>query len=165
MGYNDTTYMTDFYRYDPQNNQWATVASIGGIPRYWSFGFSLGNYGYVGTGSYHNISVPIKTNDFWRLSDCDGSPVGIISIPSNVENYNMIISVTSGKELQLNYEIGSEQDVLFSLYNGAGQLIVNTPLPVHSSNRHITKNLQSGIYFYTVGNSSHVLTNGKVVVN
>jgi N-acetylneuraminic acid mutarotase len=63
-GYNDTAttnYLKDFYEYDPQLNTWTKKQNFGGTARQLAVGFSLGNFGYVGTGDDGTI-----LKDFWR---------------------------------------------------------------------------------------------------
>src|SRR6185436_3809242 len=93
LGYNDTTYMTDFYQYNPSNDTWATVASIGGVPRYSGFAFTIGSDGYSGTGSYAGTSAPISNATFWRFSDCGGSGLSIQENPG--QGNSVSISVTN----------------------------------------------------------------------
>lgn len=50
-----------FYRFDPSNETWSTVATLP-VPRTSAVGFSIDNYGYVGTGDLD----PGSTNDFWQ---------------------------------------------------------------------------------------------------
>ncbi len=45
------------------NAQWAAKASYPGAGRYWAVGFSIGNKGYVGTGTSDALA---KQNDFWE---------------------------------------------------------------------------------------------------
>jgi N-acetylneuraminic acid mutarotase len=55
-------YMTTLYQYDPSQDKWTAKAPFPGTPRYTSYMFSIGNYGYLGMGdgSYGYV------NDFWR---------------------------------------------------------------------------------------------------
>ncbi len=165
MGYNDTTYMTDFYRYEPSINTWSIIASIGGIPRYWGFAFAIDHYGYSGGGSYFNISTPLKVDDFWRFSECDGEPIGIIAVPGTRDNYFMNVIASGNQELHLTYDIGQERNVVFQLYNSLGQIVLNTELSSNSFDRIVNHNLSPGVYIYTVSAPSKVLVKGKVMIN
>jgi N-acetylneuraminic acid mutarotase len=51
-GFDGTYYHNDFYSYDPSNNTWSTIASYPDSAMSGAIGFSLGNLGYVGGGSY-----------------------------------------------------------------------------------------------------------------
>jgi len=60
-GNGSTTYLGDFWEYDPSNNAWTQKANFGGGARYGAVGFSIGTKGYIGTG--YNGSY---RNDFWE---------------------------------------------------------------------------------------------------
>jgi N-acetylneuraminic acid mutarotase len=60
-----TTYMSDFWEYDPSTNAWTQKANFGGTARYGAVGFSIGSKGYVGTG-YNGGVWPYYFNDFWE---------------------------------------------------------------------------------------------------
>ncbi|MBK8505893.1 MAG: beta-propeller fold lactonase family protein [Saprospiraceae bacterium] len=53
----------DFWEYDPSSNSWVQKADFGGTARHWASGFTIGDKGYLGTGS-NNISG--GTEDFWQ---------------------------------------------------------------------------------------------------
>jgi N-acetylneuraminic acid mutarotase len=56
-------YHKDFYQYDPSSDAWTRKADLAGQARCFSVGFSIGNYGYIGSGigsAYGGLS------DFWR---------------------------------------------------------------------------------------------------
>jgi N-acetylneuraminic acid mutarotase len=62
--------MNDFWEYDPGSTPggpgtWTQKSNIGGAGRFSPIGFSIGNKGYVGTGT--TIGV-VKTNDFWEYN-------------------------------------------------------------------------------------------------
>lgn len=52
----------DFWEYDPALNIWTQKADFGGGKRYNAAGFSIGNKGYIGTGS----DGYVRKNDFWE---------------------------------------------------------------------------------------------------
>ncbi len=164
MGYNDTSYLTDFYKYDPIVDQWSTVASIGGIPRYWTFSFGIGNYGYVGVGSYAGVANPIRTAEFWRFEECDGSPVGVLNYQAQKNNFIIDVNAINKSSLVLNYKNNQDRGSVFNLYDALGQLIIASELASHSGTIHLSVLLNSGIYFYSVENINGTLSSGKVVV-
>ncbi len=62
-GYDGTTRLKDFWRYDSQTNYWTQIAEFPGDARNAAVGFSAAGKGYVGTG-YNNDRV--RLNDFWE---------------------------------------------------------------------------------------------------
>ena len=52
----------DFWEWDQATDTWSQKADFGGAARYGAVGFSIGNYGYIGTG-YDNYG---ETKDFWE---------------------------------------------------------------------------------------------------
>ncbi len=164
MGFNDTTFLTDFSQYDPISDHWTIVASIGGIPRYAAFAFMLDNYGYVGGGSYY-ISDPIRTNDFWRFGDCDGTPVGMVPGPSHHNSVSMAVSSEYRKGIILDYDMGDERNAKFVFYNSLGQQILSVNLLSNKNKMTLSIPLSSEIYFYSVTSDERKLASGKVIVN
>lgn len=56
--------LEDFWEYDPANNSWTQKTNFGGGKRLMAVGFSIGNYGYIGTGVPDNAAY--LSNDFWK---------------------------------------------------------------------------------------------------
>lgn len=82
MGYVGTglylsTYLADFYSYDPSSDTWTQLGDFGGAERQAAIAFTLDGYGYVGTGYNKNY-----LNDMWRYDASDDSWTSIPSLPS-----------------------------------------------------------------------------------
>ncbi|MCL2289561.1 MAG: hypothetical protein FWC34_02490 [Bacteroidetes bacterium] len=61
----------DFWEYDPSTNTWTQKADFGGGERAGAVGFSIGDRGYVGTGSFefaNSPPYPTGLNDFWEYN-------------------------------------------------------------------------------------------------
>jgi len=56
-------YYIDFWEWDQSSNVWTQKADFGGMKRYKAVGFSIGNKGYIGTGT---DTSGYSTNDFWE---------------------------------------------------------------------------------------------------
>ncbi|HYV90676.1 MAG TPA: T9SS type A sorting domain-containing protein [Chitinophagales bacterium] len=56
-----SSYLNDFWEYDPATNAWTQKANFGGTPRCFAIGFSIGSKGYIGTGTDGSYR-----NDFWE---------------------------------------------------------------------------------------------------
>lgn len=76
-------YNSDFYRYDPSNDSWTSLANFPGGPRSFGYGVENGGKGYVGFGlvatsqtnvTYHKDLWEFDpTNNTWtQLADCPG---------------------------------------------------------------------------------------------
>src|SRR5437867_3672043 len=62
-GLNGTsTFLSDFWEYDPLTNVWTQKADFGGGARAGAAGFSIGSKGYIGTGGGASNSY----KDFWE---------------------------------------------------------------------------------------------------
>lgn len=53
----------DFYRYDPASDVWTKKASFPGGPRFLAAGFSIGNQGFISTGS---DTLGLNQSDCWQ---------------------------------------------------------------------------------------------------
>jgi hypothetical protein len=71
MGYNSglNIRLSDFYRYDAENDTWFGVADFPGAARTNAVAFVLNNKGYVGTGYDDNQNV---LSDFWQYDPAVG---------------------------------------------------------------------------------------------
>jgi len=58
--------LNDCWQYNASTNSWSSLPNVGGGPRYFGAGFSLGNTIYVGTGFVN--TQPGETSDFWGLT-------------------------------------------------------------------------------------------------
>lgn len=58
-------YLKDFYRYDAETNTWEQMPDFPGAARRDAVAFSLGNYGFVGTGRADNAEL---FKDFYRFN-------------------------------------------------------------------------------------------------
>ncbi|MBK9638051.1 MAG: T9SS type A sorting domain-containing protein [Bacteroidetes bacterium] len=56
------TFRNEFFKYDPNLNQWTQLTNFPGTARTGSVGFSIGSKGYVGTGRDNNGN----TDQFWE---------------------------------------------------------------------------------------------------
>lgn len=73
------TLTNNFYQYDPATNTWTQKASVPGNARRGAVGFSIGDYGYIGTGET-NVS-PYEQNDFYKYNPATDSWTTIASLP------------------------------------------------------------------------------------
>lgn len=68
------SYLKDFWEYDPVADSWTQKANFGGGTRCYAIGFSIGGYGYAGTGqdtatvNYYGdlVTALINKKDFWQ---------------------------------------------------------------------------------------------------
>lgn len=70
-GFNDdqeVEELGDFWRYDPDKDEWTEVAAFAGTARYSAVAFTLGDQGYVGTGFDGSY-----LKDFWRYDPNDNT--------------------------------------------------------------------------------------------
>jgi N-acetylneuraminic acid mutarotase len=58
--------LKDFWEYDPSADSWTQKADFSGCARIDASGFSIGNRGYIGTGTGHIL--PGVYNDFWEFN-------------------------------------------------------------------------------------------------
>lgn len=61
-GYDGEDRLSDFFKYDVEQNNWTQIADFPGEPRQGAVAFSADGNGYVGTG-YDGL---VKYNDFWK---------------------------------------------------------------------------------------------------
>lgn len=80
LGYNreeDNEELGDFWKYDPDADEWTQVSSFGGTARYNAVAFAIGSKAYVGTG-YDGDKY---NGDFWEYDAADDLWKEIASFP------------------------------------------------------------------------------------
>jgi N-acetylneuraminic acid mutarotase len=70
----------DWWEYDPGTNSWTQKANFTGGPRMHSTGFTIGNYGYVGTG--RDLSG-IEKSDLYRYDPATNTWTTMASMPGS----------------------------------------------------------------------------------
>lgn len=68
----------DWWEYDPGTNSWTQKASFPPGPRMHPTSFTIGNYGYVGTGRDNSY---VEQNDLWRYDPATNSWSPMASMP------------------------------------------------------------------------------------
>jgi N-acetylneuraminic acid mutarotase len=69
-GFDDVSFKSDFWKFDPSANVWTQKADFGGGVRYLGTGFSVGNKGYAGMGIYGYYAWG---KDMWEYSPASNS--------------------------------------------------------------------------------------------
>lgn len=86
LGYGNSPYpWDDFYRFDPIQNTWETIAVFAGGPRYDAADFVIDNIAYVGSGSIDQFTWT-GTSDFWRFDPQTDTWTEIASLPIGATN-------------------------------------------------------------------------------
>ena len=153
LGADDTSTFQDFYRYNPLSNTWQQLPDFGGGKRLETFAFSLGNNGYVGTGSsliYPNLTL---LQDVWQLSlntstfsHAKKAEVNLFPNPNNGNFY-----------IQTNLAQLKKIDV----FNSSGQLVYSNSNKTFLAPAKLNLNLKhliSGIYTLKLSFASHLQT-------
>ncbi len=127
-------YCQDFWEYDQPTNAWTQRTNFPGGNRQYTFGFSIGNKGYAGSGE----QVGNYFNDLWEWGS---TPTGInegnlsqisLSIYPNPSNDVLTIMVPLGGE--------------YSIYNTFGQTVSKLKLKKNEKYIFDPKELSSGTY-------------------
>ncbi|CAN5867955.1 hypothetical protein BH11BAC7_BH11BAC7_13120 [soil metagenome] len=77
-----TTFTQELWEYDPVSNAWTQKMNFPGTARYEAIAFSIGNYGYAGTGSFINALV---NSDMYRYNPLTNtwSQIAAMPVPRN----------------------------------------------------------------------------------
>lgn len=70
------------WEYNPITDTWAQKADFGGGNRRVATGFSIGDYGYVGTGRDDSTSSGVLHNDFWKYDPVINTWTQITNYPA-----------------------------------------------------------------------------------
>ncbi|TAL61565.1 MAG: hypothetical protein EPN85_04530, partial [Bacteroidetes bacterium] len=95
------TYFKDFWEYDQATNVWTQKADFGGGVRYNAVGFSIGNKGYIGTGSDGGNAK----KDFWEWSQATNTWI-------KKADYPFVRSVAIGFSIGSKGYIGTGSDFI-----------------------------------------------------
>ena len=143
-GATTTTAMNDMWKYDAINNKWTQEASYPPCQCYSSVGFTIGNMGYIGTGT---IGLD-DTSAFWQYTASDS----VLSV-TNIVNDNGISVYPDPTSGITNFKlrISNDKDVAIEVYNLLGEKVLSTKPVISNSSFVIDLQQQiSGVYFYRI---------------
>jgi len=153
------------YSYDPTTNTWTEFTNMGanGIERGYAVAFTIGNYGYIGTGIDSNGTY---LNTFWQYYPCSDTLLGInevasidvmgIKIHPNPSNGFITISYNglTGKKSELQItDITGRNVTMLSLMGSSGQVTEDESI------------LENGMYFYRVISDEKIVSTGKLIIS
>jgi N-acetylneuraminic acid mutarotase len=143
---------SDFYKYDPDQNEWEKINNFGGGGRYSATGFVIGNYAYVGSG-LTLATNSLKTNDFWKFDPVNENWTEIASLPVNTAE---AVGLTVGG---FGYVCTPEVTDNFWKYDPAEDKWIQLPdlnMPLVGENGKADSGFAIGnkIYIYVSGNST-----------
>jgi N-acetylneuraminic acid mutarotase len=87
-GASSSGYNKDFWEYDSVLNIWTQKADFAGSGKEGAVGFSIGNKGYIGTGS-SGYNIPNTTKDFWEYDPALNTWTRKADFPGNAR-YNAV---------------------------------------------------------------------------
>lgn len=146
--------VSEVWEFNPGSNEWNQVLEFPGASRRFLVGFSIGKFGYVGTGTNG-----VNFNDFYQFGENENfvSPIeeknneNITVYPNPVKN-NLIV--------ELSNNIDTHTLTIFELKGekvSENRLNLNTKIDV--------SNLNSSTYFYTVEKNGNIIKSAKLIVN
>lgn len=168
------------YEYNPSTDQWTKKSEFGGVARTGAVGFSIGNKGYVGTGTT-GFSSCLK--DFWEFDPTVNCPL-IVSQPEakiNVDNQNskpgidtenIVFSHTAypnpfTHQTTISYYLPMESHVVIQVYDLSGKHTEKLIDKIQDKGTYDiifdAASLQEGIYYYRIiaGNNKGI---GKIIL-
>lgn len=92
---NTTLLYNDFYKYDPNLNNWEKLPDFPARSRDKASSFSIGDFGYLVGGS-GDVSGDAPLKDFWRYDSKSGVWEKLIDFPGD-ERYDAVVFVINGK--------------------------------------------------------------------
>lgn len=81
LGLDNSSYLQDFWEFDPIANTWTQKADFGGGARASAVGFSINGKGYVGTGEM-SMLAPTPFKDFWEFDPVSNTWLQKADLPS-----------------------------------------------------------------------------------
>jgi N-acetylneuraminic acid mutarotase len=86
---NNVNYLKDFWEWDQATDVWSRKADFGGTARRYAVGFSIGNKGYLGTGSDSRTQY----KDFWEWNQANNIWTKKADFKGNVRNQAVGFSI------------------------------------------------------------------------
>lgn len=145
MAYVASGFINDtVYRYSPIDNSWESIESPN-VYFYFSFGFTLGNFGYIGLGSINDPTTE-ASDEIWRLdpellSVADINPDLLSLYPNPVSDVLFIQSTTPIQKV--------------TVYTLLGQSVMTSTV---KNNQLNVSSLSKGIYLVKLTNDGGVFT-------
>src|SRR6185503_4602933 len=159
-GANNVVTFQDFYEYNPATDSWTQRPNYGGGTIIQPFYFTIGNRGYVGSGSsgfYPNINL---ISEFWEWGP-EGKPNGIIG---SENNYSGEIAVRMhNNSLAVNFSQESRANTILKLFDISGRQIAvyNIPGGIKSA-EYFLRAKGTLLYQFEINNSK--VKSGKIVL-
>ena len=92
LGSNSSQKFTDFYKFDPVNEQWTQIASFPGEARSGAVAFTASGKGYVGTGMSTSST---RLKDFYEYDPTSNTWAPIAEFPGSARNLASSFSINN----------------------------------------------------------------------
>jgi len=149
-------YYQDFWEWDQSSNTWTQKINLPDTVRRSAIGFSIGNYGYIGTGG---ISDAGFLNSYWEYCDtCSGTEVSEINLENLISVYP---NPTQGK---FNVQMSGFENVKINsikIYSAEGECI-HQQISTSSNLQIDLSSAPSGVYFVQLKTNKGVI-NKKII--
>ncbi|MBD3635917.1 MAG: T9SS type A sorting domain-containing protein [Crocinitomicaceae bacterium] len=140
------------WEFDPSQNTWTRKEDFPGNTRRFSSSFSIGNKGYIGTGTNGT-----NMNDLWEYDLTLGAE------EFSVDIVNRIYPIPSNDKITMTFQnINSEMNIEF--YSLSGKMIQSTPLTMNSLQLD-KQDFGVGTFVYQILEENKVISSGKIIFN
>lgn len=101
--------LSDFWEYDPVSDSWAQKANFPGGARHDIDGahFTIGSYGYIGTGRNTVYGSWVHYNDFWKYNPSNDTWIQIPALPATGRIGASSFSLDNKGYIGLGYNVSS----------------------------------------------------------
>ena len=143
------------WEYSPATNSWSMAEEFSGSSRRFTVGFSIGDRGYLGTGTNGT-----NFKDFWEydplLMDQEEieNDISIKAYPNPTSDF-FTVSIEGNFTLQEHIE--------FALYDNSGKTVKQTSVTEPTFVIDASE-LPRGHYIYRIGSTSRNIKQGKIVI-
>jgi hypothetical protein len=143
------------WEYNPGTNSWSIAEEFLGSSRRFSIGFSIGDRGYVGTGTNGT-----NFKDFWEY---DPLLMGQEEIENELTINTYPNPTSDFFTVSMDGNFTSQTQIEFVLYDNLGRVVKQTSVTEPTFVIDAT-DLPGGNYIYRIGSSLKNIKQGKIVI-
>jgi Secretion system C-terminal sorting domain/Galactose oxidase, central domain len=156
---NSLQFIRSVFNYNSITNTWGALANFPDSASWLGVGFSIGNCGYVTTGT---DSLGSYLSYLWQYGP--NSKTGVSEIKNNICNVNIFPNPSNGI-FNLSYSNLNAINPQLIITDVLGRTISDYTVPGKQGKLAIDESqLSSGIYFYRVNSNEGLLASGKFVI-
>lgn len=146
--------VSEVWEFNPGSNEWKQVVDFPGASRRFLVGFSIGNFGYIGTGTNG-----VNFNDFYQFGEVKSFYSNI-----NVNDELEVVVYPNPTSFYLSIDLPkTTKEYIISIYDLNGKIVLEKEL--YESTKIDVSGFEPASYFYRVKEEGIVIKSDKIIIH